>query len=129
MLASVARVPIVMVYQDGPARKFHRSHLIVAPPFRFDPGSGMDADTIQAQTKVLEEKMKDLLDRVERLAIEEAGRIVGGEITIAPYRYGNGASAKTGCMYCPYRGLCRAEKSAPVPYRQITSTEKEETEE
>ena len=62
MLASVAKVPIVMVYQDGPARVFHRSHLIIAPPFRFDPGSGMDADTIQAQTKVLEEKMKELMN-------------------------------------------------------------------
>lgn len=62
MLAAVAKVPIVMVYHDGPARMFHRNHLIIAPPFRFDPSSGMDAETIQAQTKELEERMKDLMN-------------------------------------------------------------------
>ena len=62
MLASIAKVPIVMIYQDGPARKFHRSHLIIAPPFRFDADSGMDAETIQKQTKMLEERMKELME-------------------------------------------------------------------
>ena len=84
---------------------------------------------IKGSSFCTEEEMKDLLDRVEKLAIAEAERIVGGEISIAPYRYGNGVSAKTACTYCPYRGLCRAEKSAAVPYRVITSTAKEETEE
>lgn len=62
MLASIAKVPIVMIYQDGPARKFHRNHLIIAPPFRFDADSGMDAETIQKQTKMLEERMKELME-------------------------------------------------------------------
>lgn len=62
MLASIARVPIVMIYQDGPARKFHRNHLIIAPPFRFEADSGMDAETIQKQTKMLEERMKELME-------------------------------------------------------------------
>lgn len=62
MLASIAKVPIVMIYQDGPARKFHRSHLIIAPPFRFDADNGMDAETIQKQTKMLEERMKELME-------------------------------------------------------------------
>lgn len=62
MLASIARVPIVLVYQDGPARKYHRNHLMVAPPFRFDAESGMDAETIQAQTHLLEDRMKALME-------------------------------------------------------------------
>lgn len=61
MLATIAKVPIVMVYQDGPARFFHRNHLLIAPPFRFE-AAGLDADTIQAQTKVLEDKMRELMN-------------------------------------------------------------------
>lgn len=61
MLAAIARVPVVMVYLDGPARLFHRNHLLIAPPFRFE-AAGLDADTIQAQTRELEERMKALME-------------------------------------------------------------------
>jgi 1-acyl-sn-glycerol-3-phosphate acyltransferase len=63
MLAAIAKVPIVMVYQDGPARKFHRSHLIVAPPFHLEEGPhSLRPEIIQEQTELLEKKMKELME-------------------------------------------------------------------
>ena len=63
MLAALANVPIVMVYIDGPhkiARK--RTKLIVAPPFRMDPPmEGLNSDYINAQTEVLQNRMKELM--------------------------------------------------------------------
>ena len=64
MLAALANVPIVMVYLDGPhkvARK--RSKMIVAPPFRMDPPlQGLNSDYINAQTEILQNKMKELME-------------------------------------------------------------------
>ena len=62
MLAAIANVPIVMIYQDGPARKYHSNHLIIAPPFRFEPGGGMDAESIQEKTQLLQDRMKELME-------------------------------------------------------------------
>jgi 1-acyl-sn-glycerol-3-phosphate acyltransferase len=61
MLAAIANVPIVMIYQDGPARKYHSNHLIIAPPFRFETG-GMDAESIQEKTQLLQDRMKELME-------------------------------------------------------------------
>ena len=71
MLAALANVPIVMVYLDGPhkvARK--RSKMIVAPPFRMDPPlQGLNSDYINAQTEILQNKMKELME--EFIEIDE----------------------------------------------------------
>lgn len=63
MLTVLARVPILMVYIDGPHRVFHRSRLIIAPPFRLEqPDNEMNAEIIEDQTKILEQKMRDLME-------------------------------------------------------------------
>lgn len=74
MLAALANVPIVMVYIDGPhkvARK--RTKLIVAPPFRMDPPlEGLNSDYINAQTEILQNKMKELM--AEFIKMDEGTR-------------------------------------------------------
>lgn len=62
MLAVMARVPIVMVYVDGPHRAFHRTGMIIGKPFTIDvPASGLSSDYVDAQTRILEEKMRNLM--------------------------------------------------------------------
>jgi len=62
MLTALAQAPIVMVYLDGPHHLFHRSRLIIAPPFRLAPPTeGMTVDYIETQTHLLETRMKDLM--------------------------------------------------------------------
>lgn len=62
MLTALAQVPVIMVYIDGPhqvARK--RSRLIVSEPFRLEaPTAGLTPEYINAQTELLQQKMKDL---------------------------------------------------------------------
>ena len=63
MLTALAQVPIVLIYQDGPVRFFHRNKLIIAPPFRLTPPEkGISADYVEEQTALLQQKMKDLMD-------------------------------------------------------------------
>ena len=63
-LAVMAQVPIVLVYQDGPARWLHRNRLIFDPPFRLPaPEGGVSADYVQQQTDYLQERMKELMER------------------------------------------------------------------
>jgi len=62
-LAVMAQVPIVLVYQDGPARWLHRNHLMIAPPFLLPaPTAGLTADYVTEQTHFLEDKMKELMN-------------------------------------------------------------------
>lgn len=76
MLTTMAGVPIIMVYIDGPHRFFHRSRLIVAPPFRLDPpAGGMNVDYIGQQTKMLEDRMKELMEEFIRIDSQERASI------------------------------------------------------
>lgn len=64
MLAVMARVPIVMIYIDGPHKAFHRSGMIISKPFTIDvPDSGLSVDYIESQTKMLEERMRELMGK------------------------------------------------------------------
>ena len=74
MLAALAGVPIVMIYVDGPHKILRkRSKLIVAPPFRLDPPTeGLNSDYINAQTDVLQHRMKELMG--EFIKIDEQRR-------------------------------------------------------
>lgn len=64
MLAVMARVPVVMVYIDGPHRVFHRTGMMVSEPFTIEvPASGLSADYVDAQTRLLEEKMRGLMEK------------------------------------------------------------------
>jgi len=68
MLTALAQVPIIMVYIDGPHHFFHQSRLIIAPPFRLEPPSaGMNVDYIESQTRILEQKMKELMETFIRM--------------------------------------------------------------
>lgn len=63
MLAAMARVPVIMLYIDGPhqvARK--RSRLMVSAPFELPAGNAMSADYINAQTAFLQDRMKLLMN-------------------------------------------------------------------
>lgn len=62
MLAVMARVPIVMIYIDGPHRMFHRTGMIIGKPFMIEvPSSGLSSDFVDGQTRMLEEKMRELM--------------------------------------------------------------------
>ena len=63
MLAAMTGVPLVMVYIDGPCRILGpRARLIVSSPFHLDtPTDGMSSDYINAQTLMLQDKMKALM--------------------------------------------------------------------
>lgn len=63
ILAAMAQVPIVLVYQDGPARWLHRNGLIISAPFRLPaPDGRVSSQYITEQTHMLEEKMKELMN-------------------------------------------------------------------
>lgn len=63
ILAAMAQVPIVLVYQDGPARWLHRNGLILSAPFRLPAPEGrVSSQYITEQTQMLEEKMKELMN-------------------------------------------------------------------
>ena len=66
MLAAVSQAPLVMVYIDGPFKALGpRVRLIVSPPFRLEPPTnGMNADYINAQTELLQQKMKALMEEL-----------------------------------------------------------------
>ncbi|MCQ2153052.1 MAG: 1-acyl-sn-glycerol-3-phosphate acyltransferase [Bacteroidales bacterium] len=68
MLAVMAQMPIVMVYQDGPHRIFRRSKMIIGEPFRIEmPEGGLSAEFVEAKTAMLQEKMKALMDEYIRI--------------------------------------------------------------
>ena len=64
MLAALAKVPIVMVYIDGPHKILRkRSKLIIAPPYRLDPpDEGLNSDYVVKQTEILQERMSQLME-------------------------------------------------------------------
>lgn len=63
ILAAMAQVPIVLVYQDGPARWLHRNGLIISAPFRLPAPEGrLTSQYITEQTHLLEGKMKELMN-------------------------------------------------------------------
>ena len=64
MLAALAKVPIVMVYIDGPHKILRkRSKLIIAPPYRLDPpDEGLNSDYVVKQTEILQKRMSQLME-------------------------------------------------------------------
>lgn len=69
MLAVMARIPVVMVYVDGPHRMFHRTGMIIGKPFLIDvPASGLSSDYVDSQTRMLEERMRALMEKYVELA-------------------------------------------------------------
>lgn len=66
MLAAVSQAPLVMVYIDGPFKVLGpRVRLIVSPPFRLEPPTNaMNADYINGQTELLQQKMKALMEEL-----------------------------------------------------------------
>lgn len=64
MLAVMAQVPIVPVYIDGPHKVFHRSGIMIGKPFSIQiPESGLSADYVDAQTRILELRMRELMQK------------------------------------------------------------------
>lgn len=66
MLAAMSKVPLVMVYIDGPIKIFGpRVRLIVSPPFHLEPpAKRVDSKYIGEQTEVLQQKMKELMEEL-----------------------------------------------------------------
>lgn len=61
MLAVLAQVPVMLVYNDGPYRVGKRCRFMISEPFRLDPPTqGMTAEYVQQQTDLLHQKMLDL---------------------------------------------------------------------
>ena len=68
MLSALAKVPIVMVYIDGPFKVLGpRARFMVSAPFELADGNAMDVQYIKAQTEFLEERMKSLMDEFIRV--------------------------------------------------------------
>lgn len=69
MLAALAHVPIVMVYVDGPHKILGpRAKLLVAPPFHLDPPTaGLNSDYVNAQTTLMQQRMKGLMEEFIRI--------------------------------------------------------------
>jgi ATP-dependent helicase/nuclease subunit B len=68
------------------------------------------------------ETFQKLSDYVNEKMLEIGGRIREGEIEKKPYKNGE----KTGCTYCPYRGVCGFDVSVPgYCYEQIVLSEEE----
>ena len=68
------------------------------------------------------ETFRKLSDYVNEKMLEIGGRIREGEIEKKPYKNGE----KTGCTYCPYRGVCGFDVSVPgYCYEQIVLSEEE----
>lgn len=60
-LAAMTRVPIVMIYNDGPYNFFKRTKIIVSTPIHLNPPTnGMTADYIKEETENLRNKMLEL---------------------------------------------------------------------
>lgn len=60
-LAVMAGVPIVMVYLDGPFKFFKKNKAFIGTPFTIEkPAAGFSAEFVEEQTRMLEEKMRDL---------------------------------------------------------------------
>lgn len=66
MLAAISQAPLVMVYIDGPLKILGpRARLIVSPEFHLDPPTnGMHTKYIHEQTRMLEDKMKGLMEEL-----------------------------------------------------------------
>lgn len=61
MLAFFVDVPVVVVYQDGPHRLFHRSKVIVDAPMMLPKDGGLTPEALAANTELLQQRMKDLM--------------------------------------------------------------------
>lgn len=60
-IAAMSGAQLIMVYNDGPYKLFHRVKLIVSEPFTLEPASeGLTADYIAAQTDALRDRMLSL---------------------------------------------------------------------
>ena len=64
LLASMAGVPVVMVYVDGPVKILgKRAQLMVSVPFRLEqPSQGLNSEYILVQTQMLQDRMKILTE-------------------------------------------------------------------
>ena len=71
LLAAIARVPVVIVYINGPVRPFRRNRMIVSAPFYLSPPTdGITPSFITDQTHLLENKMQQLIIQMETLYAE-----------------------------------------------------------
>ena len=68
MLAALAKVPVVMVYIDGPLKVLGpRARLMVSEPMRLKEGNAMDAAYVKEQTEFLQERMRGLMGEFVRV--------------------------------------------------------------
>ncbi len=72
------------------------------------------------------ESFSSLLKKVRGRIAEDAGRILGGDIDIRPYRQGE----RTGCDYCLYHSVCGFTTSIEgAGFRELRSVPREKLEE
>ncbi|MDO4553996.1 MAG: helicase-exonuclease AddAB subunit AddB [Lachnospiraceae bacterium] len=70
-----------------------------------------------------EEQFEALSTYVKKQLVRYGNEIIGGNISIAPYR----TEKKTACDYCEYRGVCGFDPSLPGnQYRRIRKKDKDE---
>lgn len=64
LLVLLAKVPVVLVYQDGPHHIFHKSQLIVAPPKTYPvPEEGINVDSVRKVSEELERELHQLMEK------------------------------------------------------------------
>lgn len=68
-------------------------------------------------------EFNQLIDESLRMAKEMMKKREAGDVSVSPYRYQKGRSARTGCEYCSYQSVCRFEKDFEFnQYRMIETT-------
>ena len=81
--------------------------------------AGMKKDgTLTARSHAIAQPEWELLMEYSGKMLQNAGRqILGGDISIAPYKQGD----ETKCKYCPYTTVCRFDENmAGCDYRRLT---------
>ncbi|MDO5322109.1 MAG: lysophospholipid acyltransferase family protein [Bacteroidia bacterium] len=64
MLSFFVDVPIVVIYQDGPHKPFHRSRLIVDAPMTLPKDGGLTPEALAANTGLLQRRVKELMEEL-----------------------------------------------------------------
>lgn len=73
MLAALAKLPVIMVYIDGPLKILGpRGRFMVSAPFTLPEGEAMNVEYLNAQTEFLQERMKSLMEEFVRRVTPES---------------------------------------------------------
>nr|WP_300089837.1 PD-(D/E)XK nuclease family protein [Sedimentibacter sp.] len=84
-----------------------------------------DGSTSKSSKTLTDKEFKALLNKTDSVAKDIAGKILGGNIGINPYK--KEAGDKVPCTFCDFRGVCQFDPSSDKnSYRKIKKLKKDE---